>query len=81
MSKKLQHGAASKSPKRSFTPSDNAGTIDVPAELGYLNDCQQKLNDSNKQLWKILTKLHWLRRLPQFKGTKDEDFLTWFEDL
>jgi hypothetical protein len=22
-------------------------TIDVPAELGYLNDCQQKLNDSN----------------------------------
>jgi hypothetical protein len=25
--------------------------------------------------------IHGLRRLPQFSGNKDAEFLTWFEDL
>jgi hypothetical protein len=83
MTKRLQHGAASKSPKR--RPNDEEEELDVPAELDFLNDCQQQLNKSNKELWTILTKkhesIHGLRRLPQFAGTKDEDFLTWFEDF
>jgi hypothetical protein len=83
MTKRLQHGAASKSPKRRRNEEEEE--LDVPAELDFLNDCQQQLNKSNKELWTILTKkhesIHGLRRPPQFASTKDEDFLTWFEDF
>ena len=50
-----------------------------------MNDCQKKLNKSNKELWSILTKkqesYHGSLRLPQFSGSKDEDFVIWFEDF
>ena len=85
MAKTLQHGAASKSPKRRSTDRDEEREQEVQADLDYLSDCQKKLNKSNKEWWSILTKKHeshhGLRRLPQFAGTKDEDFLIWFEDF
>ena len=44
MTKRLQHGAASKSPKR--RPNNEEEELDVPAELDFLNDCQEQLNKS-----------------------------------
>ena len=48
MAKTLQHGAASKSPKRSLEPADDdkETTINIPAELVYLPDSQRKLSEN-----------------------------------
>jgi hypothetical protein len=64
---------------------DDDKSINVPAELGFLYESQRKLNENNKQLWNVINKrpdpAHGLRRLPQFKGSQDEDFMIWFEDF
>ena len=71
MIKQVPHGVACKSRKR--RPNDEEEESDVPTELDFWNDCQLKLNKSNKELRIILTKnhesIHGLRSLPQYAGT------------
>ena len=80
MKRTLQHGAASCRPKRvqRNNNSDNEDLNSLREQIRLIESTNAKLLDllqskqDSNQLY---------RRLPQFKGQPDEDFMVWFDDF